>query len=173
MTHSNLPVTEFDYKFNDDVLWSEYNRLFNEEQPDYEFYKHGVKIKKKIVGFKVLGSQIYGENLDSPLLLEAKRFVDHFDIEDDYIALFLWMAKDFNLDWHTDDSEVCSSTVNYIMSDSPQPINFRDGKYDYKCAAIDVMKEHRVENGQDERVLFRVTFKNLTYDELVKHVKEK
>lgn len=161
------PVTEFEYKFNDEVLWSEYYRLNNLPDPKFNFYVDGEQKSYTIPGFRVLGSQTYGEDTDSALIKEAGKFVTHFGIKDEYIALFLWMDKGFHLPWHVDDVKGCQSNVNYLLSSNPQPVEFRDSKYTYKLAALDVMREHQVLNSDEERILMRISFKTLQYGELV------
>lgn len=164
------PVTKFDYKFDDELLWDEYRRLKDEIEPKFNFYVDGEEKSYTIPGFRVLGSQTYGEDTDSRLIKEAGKFVKHLGIDDEYIALFLWMDKGFHLPWHIDDVKGCRSNVNYLLSSIPQPVEFRDGKYEYKLAALDVMREHQVVNQDEERVLMRISFKTLEYGELVDYI---
>lgn len=160
------PVTEFEYQFDDELLWSEYYRLKNLPDPKYNFYVDGEEKSFTMPGFRVLGSQTYGEDTSSRLIKEAGRFVHHFGIEDEYIALFLWMDKGFYLPWHVDDIKGCQSNINYLMSPNPAPVEFRDGEYNYRLAALDVMRDHQVKNQDEERILMRISFKNLQYGEL-------
>lgn len=160
------PVTEFIYNFNNDILWREYHRLKSLPDPAYNFYVYGKKQSHSTPGFRVLGSQTYGEDTTSDLINEARKFTNYFNIKDEYIALFLWMDKGFYLPWHVDDINGCQSNINYIMSSNPQPVEFRSGLYNYKLAALDVMKEHRVTNLEEERILMRISFKTLQYGEL-------
>ena len=164
------PVTEFSYTFDEDLLWNEYYRLKNEPEPKFNFYVDGKEKSYTIPGFRVLGSQTYGEDTDSRLIKEASKFVKHFNIEDEYIALFLWMDKGFHLPWHVDDVKGCQSNINYVMTPNPEPVEFRDGKYNYKLAALDVMQEHQVVNSTEERILMRISFKTLKYGELVDYI---
>lgn len=164
------PVTKFEYTFNDELLWAEYQRLKGEPDPKFNFYVNGEQKSHTIPGFRVLGSQTYGEDTDSLLIKEAGKFVKYFNITDEYIALFLWMDKGFHLPWHVDDVKGCQSNINYVMSNNPEPVEFREGKYNYKLAALDVMREHQVKNSSDERILMRISFKTLKYGELVDHI---
>ena len=77
------------------------------------------------------------------------------------------LNKDFNLDWHTDDSNYCKSVVNCLMTENNESLKFRHKEYNYKVAAIDVLAEHKVQNGNNKRIMFRISFQNLTYQELV------
>ena len=167
------PVVDVDYEFDLDLLWQEYERMKNGPQPDYEFSKEGKTKKNTLSGLAVYGSQNHGEDTDSLLMQEAKRFCKHYGIEDSILAQYLWLDKGFFLDWHTDDATRCQSSVNVIMTEDPAPVEFRGGDFDYqgkfyyKCAALDVMKEHSVQNEDKERVLMRISFKNLSHYELV------
>lgn len=161
------PVTEFKYNFNNEILWQEYTRLKEQPDPKYNFYVDGEEKSFTMPGFRVLGSQTYGEDTDSELIKQAGEFVKYFNIDDEYIALFLWMDKGFHLPWHVDDVNGCQSNINYVMSDNPEPVEFRDGKHKYKLAALDVMQEHQVCNSEHERIIMRISFKTLKYGELV------
>jgi hypothetical protein len=167
MTYHPDPVIEIDYKFNKDLLMSEFKRLWDLPDPHFEFYKNGERKTNTWKGLRVLGTQTYGKDLDSQLMQEAKRFVDHYGITDDYIALIMWMDKGFELSWHIDDAKVCKSSVNFVLSEDAEPVQFRDGAYSYSTALFDIMQEHAVFNRDKERMLMRVSFKNLTHKDLV------
>ena len=169
MTNKNLePVIEIDFNWNYDLLWSEYERLQQGPQPNYEFLGDGKPRYNTLSGIKVYGSQDYREDTNSLLMQEAKRFCNHFGITDDILAQYLWLEKDFYLKWHIDDVTRCTSSVNVIMTDDPAPVSFREGDFKYKCAALDVMKEHSVTNNDTDRLLMRISFRNLSHYDLVK-----
>lgn len=167
------PVFEIDYKFDMDVLWKEYHRFKNLPQPEYEFRAENKTKKNTLPGIAVYGSQNHGEDKDSLLMQEAKKFCKHYGIKDSILAQFLWLDKNFFLSWHKDDATRCQSSVNVIMTEDPSPVEFRGGEYDYqgkfyyKCAALDVMKEHSVQNDDRERILMRISFKDLSHADLV------
>lgn len=163
------PVVNIDYSFNMDLLWDEYNRMKDGPQPDYEFSKEGKTKKNTLKGMAVYGSQDIGVDADTLLMDEARKFCSYFDIEDEIFAQFMWIDKDFNLSWHIDDATRCRSSVNVIMTDDPAPVSFREGDFYYKCAALDVMQEHSVTNKDKERILMRISFKNLTHDKLCQY----
>ena len=163
------PVVDVDYDFNMDLLWQEYHRMKNGQQPKSQFYSEGRIKTNTLDGFAVYGSQEQGEDMDSLLMQEAKRFCNYFGIEDDILAQFMWVDKDFELSWHIDDATRCKSSVNVIMTEDPAPVTFREGDFYYKCAALDVMQEHAVFNKDKERVLMRISFRTLTHSELCKY----
>ncbi len=168
------PVEEVEFDWNMDILWQQYNIMKDGPQPDYEFTKEGETTKNTLSGIKVFGSQEYGEDTDSLIMQEAKRFCKHYNIEDDILVQYMWIDKDFSLSWHVDDATRCRSSVNVIMTDDPAPVTFREGNFYYKCAALDVMQEHCVNNNSNERVLMRISFRTLAHDKLVnEHVHTK
>lgn len=167
-------VYNLDYKFNDDILWNEYERMCesNPDSPAYEYIRNGETISKQYTELKVLGSLVYGENSNSLMMLEGKKFCEYYDIDDDIVVKFMKMAGGFELGWHIDDLRVCKSSVNYIMSPDPAPIKFEDGEYTYKCAVLDITKKHSVYTPID-RLLFRISFRTYTFDKIVEHIKKK
>ena len=159
------PVEEVEFDWNMDLLWNEYNQMKSGPQPDYQFSKDGEVRSNTLKGMAVYGTQEY--NTESALMQEARRFCKHYNIKDDIFAQFMWIDKDFKLSWHIDDATVCRSSVNVIMTPEPAPVTFREGNFYYKCAALDVMQEHCVNNNSNERVLMRISFKTLTHEKLV------
>lgn len=147
-----------------DLLWEEYTRMQNGQQPEYEFDTNA-EVGDLSKYMKVFGSQEIGEDTDSLIMQEAKRFCKHYDIDDDILVQYMWLAEDFKLAWHIDDATRCRSSVNTIMTNDPAPVTFREGSFYYKCAALDVMQEHCV-NNSTERVLMRISFSTLTHDKL-------
>lgn len=169
-TYHAPPIVEFEYPFNKELIMSEFRRLWELPDPHYEFYKNGERKVNTWSGLRVLGTQTYGEALDTPLLQEGKRFCEHYGITDDFIVLFMWMDKQFQLSWHIDDASVCKSSVNLVLSDNPVPVHFREGQFKYKCAVFDIMQEHAVFNDDEERLLMRISFKNLNHSELTSFI---
>jgi len=163
------PVVDIDYDFNMDLLWQEYERMKHGPQPDYEFSKDGKTTKNTLNGLAVYGTHDYGVDTDTLLMQEAKRFCRYFGIEDDILAQFMWIDKNFELSWHTDDATRCRSSVNVIMTNDPAPVTFREGDFYYKCAALDVMQEHAVFNRDKERILMRISFRNTRHKDLCQY----
>jgi len=71
------------------------------------------------------------------------------------------------LQQHTDLGTLCS--LNFILSDIPAPVIFGDTKVSYKYALLDTTKSHGVVNNDKDRLLFKMSIFNETFDE----VKEK
>jgi len=71
------------------------------------------------------------------------------------------------LNQHTDFGTLCS--LNFILSDDPAPIIFDDIEFTYKYALLDTTKSHGVINNDKDRLLFKMSIFNETFEE----VKEK
>jgi len=68
------------------------------------------------------------------------------------------------LDWHTDINTLCS--VNMVLSDDPAPISFRSGETYYRQALLNTTVPHAVRNGRTERILFKISIFNRTFEEV-------
>ena len=77
---------------------------------------------------------------------------------------FVYIPSGAVLDWHVDKGTKCA--INWLINNSKASIEFRDGKYQYKTAIIDTSKEHRVVDLAGERILFKVSCWDMTYNEL-------
>ena len=66
-----------------------------------------------------------------------------------------------DLGWHTDRGTQCS--INFVLSESSEPVSFRDGDYWYKLALLNVQNEHAVLNPKTDRVLFKLSIFDKTY----------
>ena len=167
-------VYNIDYQFDDNILWKEYNRMCdsNPNSPAYEYIRNGEMISKQYNELKVLGSLIYGEDADTLMMAEGKKFCKYYSIGDDIVVKFMKMTSGFELGWHIDDLRVCKSSVNYIMSPDPAPIKFEDGEYTYKCAVLDITKKHSVYTPID-RLLFRISFRTYSFEKIIEHIQKK
>ena len=70
-------------------------------------------------------------------------------------SVFFWFGANCYLPEHTDLKAQCS--LNFILSDKIAPIRISGKEYHYKSALINVQAPHMVDNGPEERVLFRIS----------------
>ena len=70
------------------------------------------------------------------------------------------------LNWHVDKGTKCA--INWVINKPLDEaiLEYRDMKYIYKAAIINTSKEHRVTNLEFERILFKVSCFDMTYEEL-------
>ena len=71
------------------------------------------------------------------------------------------------LDQHTDHGTLCS--LNFILNNNTAPINFDGTTIHYKNALIDTTKLHGVDNNNCDRLLFKMSI----FDETFEQVKNK
>mgnify|MGYP000149542506 CR=1 FL=1 len=71
---------------------------------------------------------------------------------------------------HLDHGTQCS--INVILSDKPAPVSFMGKEFYYEACLLNTQLRHGVQNGPEERLLFKLSIKNKTYDE-VKQILEK
>lgn len=76
----------------------------------------------------------------------------------------------FYLEPHTD---LDPAAINFVLSDDPAPIVIEGKEYFYKAAVVNILKKHSVQNGDQERILFRLTIEEpCTFEETKNRVKE-
>lgn len=79
---------------------------------------------------------------------------------------FYWLEPFFELPEHIDYGTTCS--LNFVLSDDPAPVTILGKDYLYKQALLNTTVLHSVKNGAKERVLFKISIFDETYDEVVK-----
>lgn len=91
----------------------------------------------------------------------------NFGIKGRFNMKFVYLIPGYQtLNWHTDKGTKCA--INWVVN---KPLNdavleYRDSKHIYSAAIINTEKEHRVTNLEFERILFKVSCFDMTYEEL-------
>lgn len=67
--------------------------------------------------------------------------------------------------WHRDRGTLCA--VNILLQGEGDPINFRHGAEHYHTALINTQAEHALLNVMTERVLFKVSISDRTFDQVL------
>ena len=104
-------------------------------------------------GFKVDESIHFDPRLNAI----AQEFADTYNIKDKFITQFLVVEPNKTLPWHKD-GEPASCCVNCLLTGGTAPIEFREKSYRYDTALLNIRNEHRVVNGTNMRVMFRIVF---------------
>ena len=125
------------------------------------------KIKHKHVNYK---AKVNGKALSHWKIIKhdfeyAKELSKIFNVESK--PRFYMLNANTVLQQHTDIGTLCS--LNFILSDIPAPVIFGDTEVSYKYALLDTTKSHGVVNNDKDRLLFKMSIFNETFDE----VKEK
>jgi len=87
----------------------------------------------------------------------AKKFCEYYGIEDKFVTQFLVIEPNKTLPWHAD-GKPANCCVNCLLSGNNAPIEFDDGVYEYDTALLNIRNRHKVQNGPNIRVMFRIVF---------------
>ena len=94
-----------------------------------------------------------------------KKYIEEaFGLRGRWNMKFVYLPASGKLDWHIDKGTKCS--INWVINNSRAQVEYRDRRYDYTSAILDTSKEHRVVNLAGERILFKVSCWDMTYNEL-------
>lgn len=151
------PIFEFDYKFNKYAMLSEIDR-FKGECKAYEDPRH-----PPIYNFKLIKSDKL-----KVAQKETNKFLDFYQIKNKGSGRYYILDKNTDLGMHTDHNTICS--INAILNSNTAPITIEDQDYHYSVAVLDTQKMHGVKNNNSERYLFKISFFDLEYKELVEIV---
>ena len=79
---------------------------------------------------------------------------------------FYRLKANTTLPMHIDSGTKCS--INFLLNDDGAPVIFESGEYIYKQALLNTSIMHGVVNGDKDRIIFKISIFESTYDE-VKH----
>lgn len=96
-----------------------------------------------------------------------REIIKDFEVEASPRIYFL---KPFTfIPFHTDNETKCS--INFLLSDHNAPIIIENKVYFYKQALLDTTKKHGLKNGNEERILLKLSIFNESFDELARRIK--
>ena len=100
----------------------------------------------------------------------ANYFKQTYGIEGRVDGRFYRLLANATLPYHTDRSTQCS--VNMILSEGdPASVKFKvDGveqEYNYQLALLNTQQEHSVENGPEDRILFKISVFDEDFESVV------
>lgn len=81
---------------------------------------------------------------------------------------FYWLLPNSKIPEHVDNGTLCS--LNFIFSENAAPINIEGKEYFYKQALLDTSKPHSVNNGKEERVMFKLSIHDQSYEQLLSKI---
>ena len=158
------PLVHIDHKFDTESLYNEYSK--NKDK----FANHTDLPKEHEEAFKDF--KILRANDDSlPVLLnECRKFINKYNLQGyDIRPRYYIVAPGGYLPPHKDMKTLCA--VNHILSDRYAPLIIEDQEYLYKTAVFNTQREHHVvNNGYEVRVLIKLSFFDISYQELVSRI---
>lgn len=79
-----------------------------------------------------------------------------------------WLSPRSCIPEHRDNGTLCS--LNFIISDDPAPITIEGKELIYRQALLDTTKLHGVNNIDSERIMFKLSIYNETFDDLATRI---
>lgn len=150
-----MPITLLDYPLDEPYLFKLYETYLSQSEP--------------YVDARYPGSF---ENWQI-LRLEPHFFAPIFaDLGISGSPRFYHLKKNTKVPPHVDNKTLCS--INFILGDSdPAPIRIEGKEYFYRQAVLNTQKMHEVHNGNSDRLLFKISIFDKTYDEVVSMIRYK
>lgn len=96
-----------------------------------------------------------------------KNIMDDFEVNGK--PRFYWLAPHAHLPEHVDNGTTCS--INFVLSDQAAPVTVGGIDYVYEQALLNTSILHSVTNGPTERLLFKISISNISYEELYSIIK--
>ena len=94
------------------------------------------------------------------------------DFVSDYRSRFYLLEKNAVLGTHVDVGTQCS--LNFILCDKPAPVTFEDTEnFYYQNCLFNTSIPHSVINGNEDRVLFKISIFDKTFDEVRYRIKQR
>ena len=88
----------------------------------------------------------------------------------EYNMIYLYNNESDMISQHTDYLTQCS--LNFNLGKNPSPVSVNGNDVVYTCSLLNVQKPHSVQNGYDERILFKISIYSDTYESYLKKLKE-
>jgi hypothetical protein len=93
------------------------------------------------------------------------------DFEVDGSPRFYWLEPFADIPQHVDNGTQCS--INLILTENPAPITVDGVDYTYRQALLNTALPHSVRNGEDERIMLKISMFDETYESLSARIKYK
>lgn len=146
-------LIELDYKLD--------NKLILEAASDAEKFKD-IYIDPRYNSYKVESWLISKFSNDY-----IQKILDDFEVKGS--PRFYWLKANTVVPPHVDNDTKCS--INFILSDNAAPVNFDNQVFYYKQCLLNTSRIHWVKNGPIERLLFKISVFDESYDDLRKRIK--
>jgi len=154
-TLDNEYIFGFDFKFDKQKLLEQYQKNLIESK---NFNDNGLPISVPKLQLQE------GFEFDY-----AKELMDFFEIDGE--AKYYTLKKDCEFDLHVDTLPKCS--VNVLVSENPAPVFIGGKNYLYHNCVLNVKKPHGVFKNTEDRILFKISIFNNTYEEVRQKVYKK
>jgi hypothetical protein len=93
----------------------------------------------------------------------TNEFKNMFEIKECKPRFYIQEAG-FSLGFHKDRNTLCS--FNFILSDDPDPINFRGYSVNYTQGLLNTQVDHAVLSTKNKRILFKISVFDKSFEEI-------
>jgi len=83
---------------------------------------------------------------------------------------FYWLQPYAVIPEHVDNGTLCG--LNFILTDHASPITFGNQDYFYESILVDTTKPHSVKNNEHERIMFKISIFNESFEEVAEKIKK-
>lgn len=114
----------------------------------------------------------YNRTLDSWLICKhnstyAQKIMNDFGVQGK--PRFYWLSPQTILPEHVDNGTACS--INFVLSEDAAPVTVEGVDYFYTQALLNTSVPHSVTNGPVERVLFKISIFNVSFEEMASTIR--
>lgn len=95
-----------------------------------------------------------------------KKIMEDFEVQG--TPRFYWLKPNAVISTHTDNTTKCS--LNFLLSDHNTAITINNKDYFYKNALLDTTQPHSVKNGDKERLLFKISIENESFETVANRI---
>jgi len=147
------PVLHLNYKIDKQKLLSEADQ-----------------VKDKAVGYT--DSRYPNLKMDDWLVgFHSSEYVDQIMKDFNVVGKprFYWLQPHAVIPEHVDNGTLCG--LNFILTDYASPITFGNQDYLYESILVDTTKPHSVKNNEHERIMFKISIFNESFEQVAKKIK--
>ena len=83
---------------------------------------------------------------------------------------FYWLQPYAVIPEHVDNDTLCG--LNFILTDQASPITFGEKDYYYKSVLVNTTLPHSVNNNEHERIMFKISIFNETFEQVAEKIKK-
>lgn len=84
---------------------------------------------------------------------------------------FYYLEPNTQIPTHVDRNTTCS--INFILTDEPAPVTILGRDYYYDCALLNTTVPHSVKNKDKQRILFKISIFEESFESLANRIKFK
>jgi len=84
---------------------------------------------------------------------------------------FYWLKANYTLPTHVDNGTTCS--LNFLLSEDNTAVIINGKEYFYKNALLNTQQPHSVKNGNKERLLFKISIFNESFESVANKIIKK